>query len=258
VVRLLSLVARLGLSVALALAALAAARWSPVDASPPFDVRLAPLAGPVLGFAILAALTGRDRRGGQWRPVALALLAAVVGLAAVVALRAPAGLAASVSSPAGSAGSTTPGAIDLQALPVGRRATLHWQGELRVPQSGGYVLWVEGRGRVAVSIDGRPVFEAAGDPLAAAKPIGLARGKVALDVDFAQVGPGLRLRLGWTRPSGRSEVIPPRLLGPPRSCSRCSRGRLRGSCRAAPPRRDPSEPARSRPRSPATPCSSRS
>jgi hypothetical protein len=220
-VRLLSLASRFGVSVALALAALAAARWPPVDAWPPIDVRVLPLAGPVLGFAILAALTGRERRARGWRPVAVALLVVVAALVTVVARRGPSGLTASVSSPSGPAGTTKPAAIDvtgrdLRSLPVGRRATLHWRGGLRVPESGGYVLWVEGRGRVAVSIDGHRVLEAAGDPLEAAKPIGLARGNVALEVDLAQVGPGLRLRLGWTRPSGRREVIPPRLLGPPR------------------------------------------
>ncbi len=219
--RLLSLAGRLGLSVTLALAALAAARWAPVDAWPPIDVRVLPLAGPALGFAILAALTGRERRSGVWRPLAFLLLAVLAALAAVVALRGPSGLPASVSSPAGPAGSTRPAAIDvtgreLRALPVGRRATLRWAGELRVPESGRYELWVEGRGRVAVSIDGHRVLEAEGDPLGAARPIGLAGGKVALEVSLAQVGPGLRLRLGWTRPSGRREVIPPRLLGPRR------------------------------------------
>jgi hypothetical protein len=206
---------------ALALAALGAARWSPIDAWPPIDVRVAPLAAPLLGLAILTALTGRDRRPRRWRPVALALLAVIAALAAVVALRGPSGLPASVSSAAGPAGSTSPAAIDvtgrdLQALPVGRRASLHWQGELRVPESGGYVLWVEGRGRAAIMIDGHRVLAAEGDPLHAATPIGLARGTVALEVDLAQVGPGLRLRLGWTRPSGRREAIPRRLLGPPR------------------------------------------
>jgi hypothetical protein len=220
-VRLLSLAGRLGLSVTLALAALAAARWAPIDARPPVDVRVLPLAGPALGFAVLAALAGRERRPGPWRPVALALLAVLVALAAVVALRGPSGLPASVSSPAGPAGATRPAAIDvtgreLRVLPVGRRATLRWVGELRVPESGRYELWAEGRGRVSVSIDGHRVLEAEGDPLGLAAPIGLARGRVALEVTLDQVGPGLRLRLGWTRPDGRREVIPPRLLGPPR------------------------------------------
>ncbi|HSD29667.1 MAG TPA: PA14 domain-containing protein, partial [Vicinamibacteria bacterium] len=219
--RLLSLAGRLGLSVTLALAALAAARWAPVDAQPPIDVRVLPLAAPALAFAILAALTGRERRGGPWRLVALALLSVLVALGAVSDLRDPSGLPASVSSPGGPAGSTRSGAIDvtgrdLRALPVGHRVTLRWDGELRLPESGRYELWAEGRGRVAVSIDGHRVLAAEGDPLAASTPIGLARGTVALEVTLDQSGPGLRLRLGWTRPSGRREAIPPRYLGPPR------------------------------------------
>ncbi|HSD28311.1 MAG TPA: PA14 domain-containing protein, partial [Vicinamibacteria bacterium] len=219
--RLLSFAARLGLSVTLALAALAAARWAPFDAWPPVDVRVLPLAAPALAFAILAALTGRVRRSGPWRLVALGLLAVLAALGTVAALRGPAGLTASVSSPAGPAGRTRPGAIDvtgrgLRSLPVGRRATLRWDGELRLPESGRYELWAEGRGRVAVSIDGHRLLEAEGDPLMASTPIGLARGTVALEVTLEPAGPGLRLRLGWTRPSGRREVIPPRYLGPPR------------------------------------------
>ena len=220
-VRFLSLAGRLGLSVTLALAALAAARWAPVDAQPPLDVRVLALAGPALGFAVLASLTGRDRRSGPWRPVALALLAVLAALAAVVALRGPSGLPAEASSPAGPAGSTRPAAIDvtgrdLRALPVGRRATLRWAGELGVPESGRYELWAEGRGRVVVSVDGHRVLAAEGDPLDATTAIGLARGTVALEVSLEHAGPGVRLRLGWTRPSGRREVIPPRFLGPPR------------------------------------------
>ncbi|HSD66325.1 MAG TPA: hypothetical protein VLF95_06470, partial [Vicinamibacteria bacterium] len=102
----LSLAGRLGLSATLALAALAAARWAPVDARPPIDVRVLPLALPALGFALLAALAGRERRPGPWRPTGLALLAVAVALAAVVALRGPSGLPAAVSSPAGPAGAT--------------------------------------------------------------------------------------------------------------------------------------------------------
>jgi hypothetical protein len=220
-VRVLCLAGRLGLAVTLALVALAASRWAPIDAQPPIDVRALPLAGPALGFAVLAALAGRERRPGPWRPVALALLAAVVALVSAVVLRGPSGLPASVSSPAGPVGTTKPAAVDvtgreLRALPAGRRASLRWTGELRVPSSGGYELWAEGRGRVSVSIDGHRVLAAEGDPLSATAPIGLARGKVALEVALDQTAPGLRLRLGWTRPDGRREVIPPRYLGPPR------------------------------------------
>jgi hypothetical protein len=221
-VRILSFAGRLGLSITLALVALAALRWAPIDAQHPIDLRVAPLAGPALVFAVLAALTSRERRSHRWRPVALALLATAVALAALVARRGPSGLPAAVSSAGGPAGATTPGAIDvtgrdLRALPVGRRPSLRWAGELRVPESGRYELWAEGRGRVAVSIDGHRVLEAEGDPLDATTTIGLARGRVALEVTLHAVGPGLRLRLGWTRPDGRREVIPPRHLGPPRA-----------------------------------------
>ena len=78
-VRLLSLAGRLGFAVTLALVALAATRWSPIDAEPPIDVRALPLAGPALAFGVLAALTGRERRPGPWRRVALALVAAAAG-----------------------------------------------------------------------------------------------------------------------------------------------------------------------------------
>jgi hypothetical protein len=131
-VRLLSLAGRLGFAVTLALVTLAATRWAPVDAQSPLDVRALPLAGPALGFAVLAALTGRERRPGSWRPVALALLAAASALAAVVALRGPTGLPASVSSPTGPVGATGASAIDvtgrgLRTLPAGRRLALRWR-----------------------------------------------------------------------------------------------------------------------------------
>jgi hypothetical protein len=221
-VRLLSLVGRLGFAVALTLVVLAAMRWAPIEARAPLDVRALPLALPALGFAVLAALAGRGRRPGPWRPVALGLLGAVLALAAVVALPRPSGLAAEVSGPAGPLGRTGPAAIDLlgrdlRGLGAGRGVALRWTGELRVPASGRYELWAEGRGRVAVSLDGHPVLEAEGDPLRASAVLGLARGVVALEARLDQAGPGPRLRLGWTRPDGRREVVPSRLLGPPRS-----------------------------------------
>ena len=79
-VRALSVAGRLGFAVSLALLALAVTRWAPIEAQAPLDVRALPLAGPALGFAVLAALTGRDRRPGPWRRVALALVAAVATL----------------------------------------------------------------------------------------------------------------------------------------------------------------------------------
>ncbi len=48
------------------------------------------------------------------------------------------------------------------------------------------------------------------------RSIGLAEGPAGLLVRLDHAGPGPRLRLGWTRPDGRRETIPPRSLGPPR------------------------------------------
>ena len=53
-VRALSLAGRLGFAVSIALLALGVSRWAPIGAQPPLDVRALPLAGPALGFAILA------------------------------------------------------------------------------------------------------------------------------------------------------------------------------------------------------------
>jgi hypothetical protein len=185
-VRLVSLAARLGFAVTLALLALAVSRWSPIDAEPPLDVRALPLALPALALAMTAALAGRERRPRSWRRWALALAAAVAALAVAVAARGPAGLTAEVSGPAGPLGRTGPAAIDvtgrdLRGLGTGRRVALRWAGELRLPASGRYELWAEGRGRVTVSLDGLRVLEGEGDPLRASTSIGLARGGSALE-----------------------------------------------------------------------------
>jgi hypothetical protein len=219
-VRLLSLVGRTGSAMMLALLVLAASRWAPIHAEPPLDVHALPLAAPALAFAILAALTGHERRPVPWRPVAIALALATTALAAATALRGPAGLAASVSGPSGPVGRTELGAVDvlgrdLRVFPGLRRWALVWAGELRAPEAGRYRLKVEGRGRAAVSVGGRVALEAEGDPLAASADVGLARGPAALEVRLEARGPGPRLRLAWTRPDGRTETIPPRFLGTP-------------------------------------------
>jgi hypothetical protein len=217
--RLLGLGGRLGTAVAVALLVLTASSWAPTFAEPPLAPSALPIGGVAVCLAALAALNGRARRPERWRTPALALAALVAGLAAAIALRGPAGLAAEVSGPAGVLGKTAPGPIDvigrdLQALALPRVVTLRWQGELRVPASGRYVLKVEGRGRASVSLAGRPVLEAEGDPLRGTTEIALAKGALPLDVLLEHRGPGPRLRLGWTRPDGRTETIPPRALGP--------------------------------------------
>lgn len=214
-----SIVARLCFATALGLFVLAVMRWSPLEARVPLDVRALPLAGPLLAAGILAALTGRERPRSRCLPIALALLAACVGLVLTLVGR-PAGLVAEASGPAGRVGETAPGAIDvsgrdLRALALPRQSLLRWHGELRPPASGGYELWAEGRGRVTVVLDGHTVLQAEGETLTAKTPIALARGRMAMDVRLEQTGPGLRLRLGWTRPDGRRETIPARQLGPP-------------------------------------------
>jgi hypothetical protein len=221
--RLLSFLARVAFAVTLALVVLAVLRWSPVAAEPPLDVHALPLGLPLVCLAGTAALLGRSRQAPRVRPVrvATALLATVAASAALVNLRGPAGLAAEVSGGGVPVGSTGRGSVeitgrDLAAFPLGRQVALRWTGELRVPASGRYALWVEGRGRVVVSVDGRAALAGEGDPLRSESAIGLGSGVVALDVRFEHVGPGPRLRLGWTRPDGRREAIPARYLGPAR------------------------------------------
>ena len=222
--RLLSLLARAAFAVTLGLVLLAVLRQAPVAAEPPFDVRALPLALPLVVFAVAAALSGRPRRPRRLAPFALALLAAAAGLAVVVAVRGHAGLAAEVGTGDHSLGSTAKAAIEitgreLAPFALGRRVVLRFAGELRLPASGRYELWVEGRGRVSVALAGRSLLEAEGDPLRASAAVGLSAGALPLEVRFEHTGPGPRLRLGWTRPDGRREAIPPRYLGAPRSAA---------------------------------------
>ncbi len=200
----------------------AVSHWGPVHAQPPLAVGALGLGGAVVLLALLAALTGTERRPTRWRRVAVALVGVAVALAVTVAVRGPSGLPAEVSGPEGLRGQSAPGAIDvigrdLSAFAGQRRWALRWAGELRVPESGRYRLRVRGRGRVRVSVDGHVLLEAEGDPLVQGVDVALARGAQALEVFYELRGRGPRLRLGWTRPSGRTETIPPRFLGPPRA-----------------------------------------
>jgi len=220
VLRLLSLAARLAFAITLGLVVLAVLRFSRLAVEPPLDVRALPLALPLVCLAVAAALLGRPRRSPRVAPLALALAASLAALAVVAIVRGPGGLAASVSDGDAVVGRTASGPVattgrELAHLGLGRRVALRWTGDLRVPLSGRYELWAEGRGRVVVELDGRVALEGQGDPLRAHTAIGLAAGTSALDVRFDHAGPGPRLRLGWTRPDGRREAIPARYLGEP-------------------------------------------
>ena len=74
-----------------------------------------------------------------------------------------------------------------------------------MPRPARYRLRLEGRGRASRS---RSTATRCSRARATRSPrprtIGLARGPCALDVRFEQPGPGPRLRLGWTRPDGRT------------------------------------------------------
>ena len=225
--RILSTFSRAALAVVAGLLVLAVLRWHPVYAHPLVDVRALPLGGLAVVLAAIAALTARERPAVRLRPLAIPLVIALSLLAAIVALRPPAGLPVVVSGPAGDLARLPPGTIEIHGprlreapIPAVRRWTFTWSGELRVPATGTYRLWAEGRGHVRVTVDGHPVLDGEGEPLRAGADVPLTAGPHALDVVLARVGPGPRLRLGWTRPDGSGrprgldETIPPRLLGP--------------------------------------------
>jgi hypothetical protein len=220
VIRLLARGARVATGLVVFLTALAVLRWSPVHASPPWDVRALPLFGPLVVLAAFAASCGGPRRAGPWRPIAVALAAALGVLAAVVAVRPAGGLAVAASGPAGPLGTIPPGPVEidgprLRGLTAVRKWTFDWEGPLRVAQTGTYRLWAAGRGRTTVRLDGAVVLDAEAEELSAGADVPIGSGTHDLRVTLARTGPGPRLRLGWTRPDGRDETIPVRALGAP-------------------------------------------
>jgi hypothetical protein len=220
--------ARAGTAAALALLAMAVLSWTPVQASPVVALPGLPLAGLAVVLAVLASLMSRER---CLDPRRVRLVVSVLGLfgcglALVVASRPAAGLPLVVSEGEAERGRRPPGPIDVAGRDLGdlpriRAWRLHWEGELRVPATGVYRLWAEGRGRLEVTIDGRLVLAGDGERLRALSEQALPAGPHVLSVRLARDGPGPRLRLGWVRPgadgraSGRSEVIPARHLGEP-------------------------------------------
>jgi hypothetical protein len=220
--RLISGLSRGGVALALFLVVLGLSRWEPVHAEPPVDVRALPYAGLAILLAVAAGLTGRPRVSRPVWPIGVALAAALMTLAVVVFLRPSSGLRLEVSGPGSSvvlrgAGLEVSGR-DLRDLVEPRRATLRWQGQLRVPSAGAHAIHARGRGALSVRIDGREVLAAAGESFRGEAPLVLAAGLHDIAIELRPQGPGLRLQLGWTRPGRfgpwRDDVVPPRYLGP--------------------------------------------
>jgi len=213
--------ARAGTAVFVLLLALGVARWGPIDAQPPIDVRALPCAGVAVLLAIVAGLTGRARASTSPWPVVRSLGVTLAALALVVTLRPPAGLTLTVGGPATTAVLENMGldvsGRDLRDLVEPRRASLLFQGKVWAPQSGRYALAGRGRGTLRVRVDGREVLTAAGESWRVEAPLALTAGAHDLAVELRPQGPGLRLKLGWTRPgrlgAWRDDVVPPRYLG---------------------------------------------
>jgi hypothetical protein len=227
VIRLIGRLARAGTAAAVFLLALALLRFAPVYAEPPRGIAdlagsALPLFGAAVVLATVAAVSGAPSRRFPARALFLGLLAAGTGLLLVVLGRPGSGLAPTVADGEVALGVLPRGPVDLigrdlQSLPRLRRPRLAWEGDLRVPESGAYVLWAEGRGRLEVVLDGVRVLRGDGDPLHAEAPVPLTEGPHHASVRLEREGPGARLRLGWVRP-GRPRgdtrlVIPPRALG---------------------------------------------
>jgi PA14 domain len=227
--RLVSTVSRTCLAAAIFLLVQAILRWSPVCAEPLWDVRALPLFAPAVALAALAALSG-DHRRRRWplRAMTFALGASTLVLAIAMPLRGG-GLRAVVRAPGHVDRLLGPSSIDvtgrdLRGLAPSHRRLLEWDGALHAPRSGLYRLWVQGTGRVAMDVDGRPVVAARGeDAFAAGGDALLGLGPHRIRVVYQQTGPSLRLRLGWTLPKkdgsagDRSDVVSPRYLGDIRS-----------------------------------------
>jgi len=229
VFRLLGRLAHFATSAALFLLCLPLLRSGPVHAELPWPLaERAPNPLPLLAAVVLLALVaalcgGSPGRGRPW-PVLTGLAAAALGLFAVVAMRPAAGIPVRVAEGEQVLAELSPGPVDLigrdlQSLPRLRKPRLTWDGELRAPETGTYLLAAEGRGRLEVMLDDWPVLEGDGDPLRIEAQVPLTRGVHRLRVRLEREGQGARLRLFWRRPGSRVEgarvVIPPRALGAP-------------------------------------------
>jgi hypothetical protein len=204
-----------------------------VFAEPFFDARALAAVPWLLGFSVLAALTGEapgSRR--RWRPWALGAALAGTLLALLVFLRGPVGLQGEILGEDGQRHLLAPGPIDATPADLGAaRGPVLWQGALRAPRSGTYRLWARGRGKLELRLDESLVLSAEGEDLDAGAEVPIGRGEHRLALRYERTGNpemraalirGHRLRVGWVPPrasgaaGATSDWIPPRHLGPAR------------------------------------------
>ncbi len=100
----------------------------------------------------------------------------------------------------------------------GDRVTASWRGTLLVPRAGTYSMSVFSQGQLELRIDGRLVLRSAtdADAVTHARPR-LERGPHRLDVSYRVTRSPGGIEWMWTPPGGRSSIVPPSALRPPRA-----------------------------------------
>jgi hypothetical protein len=100
----------------------------------------------------------------------------------------------------------------------GDRVTASWRGTLVVPRAGTYPMSVFSQGQLELRIDGRLVLRSAtdADAVTHARPR-LERGPHRLDVSYRMTRSPGGIEWMWTPPGGRSSIVPPSGLRPPRA-----------------------------------------
>ena len=100
----------------------------------------------------------------------------------------------------------------------GDRVTASWRGTLLAPRAGTYSMSIFSQGQLELRIDGKLVLRSAtdADAVTHARPR-LERGPHRLDVSYRMTRSPGGIEWTWTPPGGRSSIVPPSALRPPRA-----------------------------------------
>jgi mono/diheme cytochrome c family protein len=119
------------------------------------------------------------------------------------------------------------GAAPSAFVPAGRfRAT--WEGALNLKIRERYTFAAEGRGKLTVLVDDKPVFEAAGDDLSktVVEPVRLKKGENKLAVVYESPATGdAVVRLMWAQKGSAARPLPPMVFTHDRAGEPVARGR---------------------------------